>query len=391
MDTEKEDKTILETDEDISYESGRRPYTFDRVVRIVFSVIALVAGIYLIDKLSGVLLPFLVACLIAYLLEPVVLWNMRWTHCSQRFFPVVLTLLEALVVVGALAAAFIPYFVSETQQMAEMIRSYATTQIKIPFISEQIHAFIRENIDLNELSKLLSKEQWGNLLKNTISSSWNFLSSSLAFIFGVASWLIVVLYVIFIMLDYERLMLSFRQLVPHRQRHRVFHIFEDIKNAMNRYFRGQFLIAFIVGILFSVGFLLIGLPMGVVLGLFIGMLNMVPYLQLISLPITAVLCIVATVGTGVDFWVIFWESMAVYVIVQCIQDLILTPKVMGKAMGLNPAIILLSLSVWGSLLGFIGLIIALPLTTLVLSYYNLYVIERIRRKNLIKGLRVNKK
>ena len=68
--------------------------------------------------------------------------------------------------------------------------------------------------------------------------------------------------------------------------------------------------------------------------------------------------------------------MAVYIIVQAIQDLILTPKIMGKAMGLNPAIILLSLSVWGTLLGMLGLIIALPLTTLLLSYYNHYIIER---------------
>lgn len=119
--------------------------------------------------------------------------------------------------------------------------------------------------------------------------------------------------------------------------------------------------------------------MGVVLGLFIGILNMVPYLQLISLPITVMLCIVCTASTGVDFWVIFWESMAVYIIVQCIQDLILTPKIMGKAMGLNPAIILLSLSIWGSLLGFMGLIIALPLTTLLLSYYDIYVVQRYGR------------
>ena len=153
-------------------------------------------------------------------------------------------------------------------------------------------------------------------------------------------------------------------------------ISQDIANTMNRYFRGQFLIAMLVGILFSIGFLIIGLPMGVVLGLFIGLLNLVPYLQLISLPVTAVLCIVGAITTGGSFWVLFWEAMAVYVVVQCIQDLLLTPRIMGKAMGLNPAIILLSLSVWGSLLGFLGLIIALPLTTLILSYYNLYIIQR---------------
>ena len=65
--------------------------------------------------------------------------------------------------------------------------------------------------------------------------------------------------------------------------------------------------------------------------------------------------------------------MAVYCVVQAIQDLFLTPKIMGKAMGLNPAIILLSLSIWGTLLGFLGLIIALPLTTLLLAYYDEYL------------------
>ncbi len=366
----------------------RRPYTFDRVVRILFTVCATLATLYLLNLLKGVLLPFLVACLIAYMLEPVVKWNMKWMHLHTRFIPVVVTLLEACIAVAIFSCIVIPYLISECEDMAVMLKTYATTQIDIPFISDNVHRFLKENIDLNEISKFLSKEEWSELIKSGISSSWSFLSSGLAFLFGVLSWLIVILYVIFIMLDYERLMLSFRQLVPHSHRHRVFRIFDDIKNAMNRYFRGQFIIAFLVGVLFSIGFVIIGLPMGVVLGLFIGMLNMVPYLQLISLPITAILCLVWTVSTGGDFWLIFWEAMAVYVVVQCIQDLFLTPKIMGKAMGLNPAIILLSLSIWGSLLGFLGLIIALPLTTLILSYYNLYVIQRIQQKARLRHERI---
>ncbi len=354
----------------------RQPYTFDRVVRILFSLCTVIAVLVLLNVLKGVLLPFLVACLIAYMLEPVVEWNQRWTRIKTRFVPVVLTLIEALLALVAFLAIVIPYLISECTQMADVLTKYATTQIQVPYISEQIHQFIRENVDFDYLSRLLSREQWIELLKDSLRRSWSFLSSSLSFIFGVVSWLIVVLYVIFIMLDYQRLMLSFKQLVPIAHRHRVFHILGDIKNAMNRYFRGQFVIAFTVGILFSIGFVIIGLPMGVILGLFIGMLNMVPYLQLISLPITAILCLVGVAADGADFWVLFWESMAVYVVVQCIQDLVLTPRIMGKVMGLNPAIILLSLSIWGSLLGFMGLIVALPLTTLLLSYYDMYIVNR---------------
>ena len=159
----------------------------------------------------------------------------------------------------------------------------------------------------------------------------------LALIFGVLSWLIVVLYVIFIMLDYERIMLGFRQLVPMRHRKRTFRIGSEHQECNEPLFQRAVCNRLHCGRAFAIGFLIIDLPMGVVLGLFIGILNMVClYLQLISLPVTAVLCIVCTASTGVDFWVIFWESMAVYAIVQCIQDLVLTPKVMGKAMGLNP-------------------------------------------------------
>lgn len=359
----------------------RQPYTFDRVVRILFSVAILFGALYLLNVLKDVLLPFMIACLIAYMLEPIVKWNMRWMHLKSRFIPVVMTLLEALAVATIFCIIFVPYLVSETTEMAETVKKYATTQIQIPYISEQIHQYLRQNINFDEVYRWMSRDEWVNLAKKTLEQSWSLVSTSVSFLISAISWLIVLLYLIFIMLDYERLMLSFRQLVPYHQRRRVFRIFDDVTHAMNRYFRGQFIIAFTVGILFSIGFVIIGLPMGVVLGLFIGMLNMVPYLQLISLPITALLCLVAFVANGVDFWVIFWEAMAVYVVVQCIQDLILTPKIMGKAMGLNPAIILLSLSIWGCLLGFLGLIIALPLTTLILSYYDQYVVQRIRRKS----------
>lgn len=360
----------------------RQPFTFDRVVRITFSVLGIIAALYLLDALKGVLLPFFVACLISYMLEPIVKWNMKVLHVKSRFVPVILTLLETILIVSIFCMLFFPYLISEAEEMAVMIKKYATTQIDIPFISGPIYDFLKENLDFDTISRMLTPQEWKELLRSTLSSSWNFLSSGLAFIIGALSWLIVILYVLFIMLDYERIMLSFKQLVPYPHRRQIFQIGKDIEHAMNRYFRNQFFISMIVGVLFAIGFLIVGLPMGVVLGIFIGFLNMVPYLQLISLPMTAVLCLVSAAGTGVDFWVIFWECMAVYIIVQCIQDLFLTPKIMGKAMGLNPAIILLSLSVWGALLGFMGLIIALPLTTLLLSYYNIYIVERYARNEV---------
>ena len=144
---------------------------------------------------------------------------------------------------------------------------------------------------------------------------------------------------------------------------------------MNRYFRGQALIALCVGVLLAVGFKIIDFPLAVTLGLFIGVLNLIPYMQTIGIIPMLILALLRSAETGENFWIIFGLALLVLGIVQMIQDLFLTPRIMGKAMGLNPAIILLALSIWGTLLGFIGLIIALPLTTLCLSYYKRFILQ----------------
>ena len=115
--------------------------------------------------------------------------------------------------------------------------------------------------------------------------------------------------------------------------------------------------------------------MAIGLGLFIGLLNMVPYLQLVGFIPTILLAVVKAADTGDSFWMIMLSALIVFAVVQTIQDTILTPKIMGHVTGLNPAIILLSLSIWGSLLGILGMVIALPMTTLLVTYYQRYVIK----------------
>lgn len=350
----------------------RQPYTFDRVVRLVISVIIVLGAIWLINLLKNVLLPFCVACLIAYLFEPFVQYNRRLLHLQGRIIAIFVTLFESLTLFSILCYLLVPSIIEEMSQMGALFQRYATTEMNVPLLPEGVHNFLRKAVDFNSLSQMLSNQD----INTIIEKGATFLSSGINIILSVFSWFLVLLYVVFIMLDYDRLMRGFKMIVPPKYRPMAYKIGNDIKRSMNHYFRGQALVAFIVGILFSIGFLIVGLPMAVVLGLFIGLLNMVPYLQLISIIPTSLLCLVYSVDHNEGFWAIWWECIAVYCIVQLIQDLFLTPKIMGKAMGLNPAIILLSLSVWGTLLGFIGLIIALPLTTLLIAYYDRYVLGR---------------
>ena len=356
--------------------SHSRPYTFDRVVRILFSLALLAAAIYLINYLKAVLLPFGVACLIAYILEPFVQFNRKLLHLRGRLVAVFVTLFEALFLFGVLTAIAVPYIMTEFKEMGQLLQNYASSELHIPYLPQEIHFFIRRNIDLEGLSRMISKDEWMTLIEGTLKTAWGLITNSISFLLGLLNWVMVILYVIFLMIDYDRLERGLHWVVPPKYRRSVFHVARDVKRSMNHYFRGQALIALIVGILFSIGFSIVGVPLAIPLGLLIGLMNMVPYLQLASFPLTAFLCLVYSVGGGGDFWSIFGQAFLVYCVVQIIQDLFLTPKIMGKAMGLNPAIILFSLSVWGCLLGILGMIIALPMTTLVIAYYNKYISSR---------------
>lgn len=351
---------------------GRRPYTFDRVVRMLLGALIFAAVIWLIYVLRDVLLPFGVAVIIAYLLEPMVQFNRRLLHLRGRVIAVFVTFFGVLFALSVLTWLLLPSIITEMHQVSALVSAYANSDQSVPFIPQSVHRFLKENIDFAHLSTMLSGADWVSIGSGIMSV----LNSSISFIISIFNWLLVVLYVIFIMLDYDRLNAGFRAMVPPAFRGPAFAIGRDLQQSMNHYFRGQALVALCVGVLFSIGFLIMGLPLAIILGMFIGLLNMVPYLQLVSIPVTALLCLIYSAQSADGFWIIFLEAMAVYAVVQSIQDLFLTPKIMGKAMGLNPAIILLSLSIWGSLFGLLGMIIALPMTTLLLSYYERYIISR---------------
>ena len=212
-------------------------------------------------------------------------------------------------------------------------------------------------------------------IRLTLNQSWSLVSGTMTIVWAVVDVMMVLLYIFFLLIDYEDVNQNWIKIVPSSHRTMAKHLASDIKREMNAYFRGQATVAFLVGVLFSIGFLIIDLPMAIGLGMFIGLLNMVPYAQAIGFIPTVVLALLKANDTGENFWFIISMAIVVFFVVQAIQDLFLVPKIMGKTMGLRPAIILLSLSVWGTLLGIIGFVIALPLTTLGWSYYRRFVLR----------------
>lgn len=354
--------------------SEQRPYTFDRVVRIILTIAGIVGVFYTLNQLKGALLPFVVAWLLAYLINPMVIFFQTKVRIKNRILAIITTLLiiiSALTIAGAL---LIPTIVSEFNVTTQVIQDLSKSSNFGPIVEKAWYQSLIEKINIEEITKMMNPEEWAKLLENSISQIWSILSGSINQIISIIGWLIVILYLVFILLDYDRIISGFKDLIPNQYREITLSILKDVEDGMNRYFRGQSLIALIVGILFSIGFVIIGLPLAIPLGLFIGMLNLVPYLQIVGMIPTILLCLLDSYNGSHSFWAIFGLSMVVFAVVQTIQDVYITPKIMGKVTGLNPAVILLSLSVWGSLLGMMGMIIALPLTSLLLAYYQKYIL-----------------
>ncbi|RRD89511.1 AI-2E family transporter [Bacteroides heparinolyticus] len=354
----------------------RKKITFDSFIRGVILGLIIIGVLMLFKRLSGVLLPFFIAWVIAYLIYPLVTFFQYKLKLRSR----VISIFCALSVLTAIGTAafflLVPPMIEEFGRVKDLLITYFSNNPQNGNIPQTLTEFLQENIDMQLITRLFNQEHTLETIKETLPSIWAVVSETFNILFSIFTFFIILLYIIFILLDYESISEGWIHLVPHKYRGIVGGVLNDIKNGMNRYFRGQAFVALCVGILCSIGFLIIDFPLAIGLGLFIGMLNMVPYLQVIGFVPTIILAILKAADTGNNFWLILASAIIVLAVVQAIQDGLIVPRVMGRITGLNPAIILLSLSIWGSLMGMLGMIIALPLTTLMLSYYQRFIINR---------------
>lgn len=354
-----------------------QPITFDSFIRSICYLLLFVCGIYVLDMLSGVLLPFFIAWLLAYLMYPLVKFLQYKCHLRWRILAIVVAFIIVLAALSALVLLVVIPTIEEFSKLSGLVSQFSQRYLSDTNVAPYIERFLAEFREQyhTELISLIHQDNVLNALQSVFGYCWDFLAGTINFVIGLVGSIIVLLYMFFILQDYESITQGWIEFIPKKRRPFAAQLVADVESGMNSYFRGQATVAFCVGVLFSIGFLIIGFPMAIGLGMFIGFLNLVPYLQTVGFIPTILLSLLKAADTGENFWWILIPALIVFAVVQSIQDLFLVPKIMGDAMGLNPAVILLSLSVWGYLLGFIGLIIALPLTTLVISYYRRFVLE----------------
>lgn len=345
--------------------------TFDRFIRWIVIGGIIFLSLFVLNYLSAVLLPFFIAWVMAYLMYPVVIFFEKRLHIKVRAISIILAMLTAIAVLSGVIYLIIPPMIEQFSTFTRLATTYLHQAAHIDNIPETITAWI--NNHSTEIEKYLKSDDFSDTLKEAMPKVFSFIGHTWSVVMSIAASCIILLYMFFILLDYEYLSKSWIRIFPKSTHHFWQELAQDAANALNAYVRGQCLVALTMGILFCIGFTIIGFPMAIGLGILIGILDLVPYLHTFALIPTAFLAGLKALDTGQSFWVVFGLALLVFAVVQVIIDMVVTPKIMGKQMGLNPAILLLSLSVWGALLGFIGLIVALPLTTLIMAYWKRYV------------------
>ena len=353
-----------------------REFTFDRIARMFVLTIIVLLILWGVRAIWDVLLPFLLAGIFAYVVMPLVRFFQYTLRLRSRGLSVILT----LGVIGALIYLAIIYVVpsvkEEVEKTLQMISSYSGGQDLISMLlPRSVRDYFTSNRTWGNLSRNLSidkvientkliLDQVGGIINSTLSVfSWGFV-----FLMGIV-------YFIFILLDFENLGRGIISLFPVSLRPMMRTVFSDLDRYMNSYFRGQALVALSVGVLLSIGFNIIGLPMATAMGIFIGLLNFIPYMQALGIIPLGLAGLLMAAQNGENVFVCLLIAYGVLLIVQIIQDMILVPRIMGHTMGMRPSLILLVLTIWGSLLGFFGMLIALPATMFLYSFYKRDILE----------------
>jgi predicted PurR-regulated permease PerM len=371
---------------------GDKTYTLDRSMRLLIRVTCGIIILMLLRYLSEVLFPFALALGMAYIINPLVSWLEH--KLKRRGLAVVLTLgllLATMVVFIAFAG---PRFMTEGKQMLRLLKEMGEqselTKKAAERLPPELWDACREWFSRPSLRAWLQQEEVTMVLRTAlmrvVPSFLGVLKGSTVLLASLLGLIVIGLYFIFILLDYGKISEGLYLLFPSSMRDNVHDFVTEFDAHLSRYFRAQAFVAALVGLLFGIGFAMLGLPMPWLLGLMMAVLNLVPYMQMLGCVPVVFLALVKALETGETFAWMGSMVLLVFVVVQMVQDLILVPRIMGRASGLSPAIILLSLSVWAKLLGFLGLIVAIPATCLCWVWYRRIVTQDLQVDSDKQGL-----
>ncbi|WP_308388047.1 AI-2E family transporter [Acidithiobacillus sp. AMEEHan] len=320
--------------------------------------LALALFLWLIYLLGPILSPFLIAGVLAYLGNPLVTLLQRWR--IGRTVGTTLVFLFALLLAAAIIVALLPTVRAQTLIAIDYLQQYAKL-LQTEFLP-QISQRLGIPIDSHSLTAYASKN--ASKLAHWASSSLQVaLVSGSGILAFLMNFLLIPVITFYLLRDWPRLLQRLDELIPRRQLALVRQLATDSNRMLMAFLHGQLLDMLALGATYAIGLSIVGLKTALLIGLLSGILSFVPYLGFVSGIILATLAMYIQGGTLLSLA----EVWAVYGVGQVLESTLFIPVLVGDRIGLHPVLVIFAVLAGGQLLGFVGLLIALPVTAILLA------------------------
>ncbi|TSE36026.1 AI-2E family transporter [Tepidimonas charontis] len=325
---------------------------------LLWTVLAVV-GWWVMAQLAPVLLPFVLALVLAYALQPAVAWLAA--HRVPRWLAAALALAALLSLMLAVVLVIVPV----------VTRQWPLLREQIPALLERLNAWMQPLAQRHGLELAVDVEAVRGLLRRLISgheeellgrvlASLRIGGSALLAVLGNLVLMPVVAY--YLLLDWEQVVARARQYVPPRWRARVEAFFAEADAVLGQYLRGQLLVMGVLAVYYTAALALAGLELAVPIGVLTGLAIFVPYL---GFGLGMTLALLAALLQFQTLWGVLLVA-GIYAMGQVIESFYLTPRLVGERIGLHPIAVIFALMAFGHLLGFVGVLIALPASAVLL-------------------------
>lgn len=328
----------------------------NKTLIIIFLILLVMGGF--VFAISNILLPFVLAFVLAYFLNPLVvkLQKKGWGRTTST-----------TTVVGGFCVLIISFFMIlipllQTQVLSFMVRVpnivtlvWSKIKILITYTQQKISPE-----QMYQLSDAVSQTAF-NILNSIGTGLMNILSGGVV-VFNVLSLLIITPVVLFYVLrDWDGVSRKTKALVPHKYEKTVSSFWQDINKTLSGFIRGQISVCLSLALFYAIGLSLIGLDLGALVGIIAGVLSFIPYFGFLTAVLLGVL-LAFSQGAGWGVWI---GLAVVLTLGQILESYFLTPKLVGDGVGLHPVWIIFALLAGGVLFGFLGILLAVPVAAVI--------------------------
>jgi len=321
---------------------------------IYFVVVGALLAVIFFYFSRRVLTPFFIAFALAYLLDPVT--DRLESLKISRTFSVLVLMAGVFALVTGIGLLIFPLLKLQAEHLVSNLPDY------IAIMQEWMYPLLGVVGEPEKIQGILNREllKVGELPLKVISSVtsilWGSVAGLFSFILLLANLVIIPVVMFYLLRDYDLINKKMLSFVPARSREQVLSLIKEIDGVLAGFVRGQLMVGLIMAGLYSIGLFFCGTPMSLFIGLLAGLASLVPYLGLVfGFVPAAILTFMQT-----QDWVLVFGVAGVFAVVQGLEGIIITPRIIGEKIGLHPVAIILAVLLGAEFFGLVGVIVSVP-------------------------------